>query len=95
MIINFNSSVLEKLWTTGDISLLPNAYVHEVVEILTIMDAAEKATDLALLGGFKIDEYAPDNWAVTITVNSVEPVGSITCYFTRGNAHDVDLNEYD
>ena len=69
--------------------------IYEVVDILNIMDAVEQATDFEFLGGFNIDEYSPDNWAVTITVNSVEPVGSVTCYFSSGNAYDVNLNTYD
>lgn len=94
MIVSFKSSVLEQLWTTGDVTLLPFTYVYQVVEILDLLDASEKISDLALLGGFKIDEYKPDNWAVTVTVNNVEPIGSITCLFSNNNAHDVDLNEY-
>lgn len=94
MIVNFTSTRLEQLWVEGDVTLLPHIYVYEVVEILTFLDAAEKVTDVELLGGFKIDEYKPDHWAVTITVNNVEPIGSITCLYSNGNAHHVDLNEY-
>lgn len=95
MIVNFKSSVLEQLWVGGDVTLLPTTYVYEVIEILTILDASEKITDVELLGGFKIDNHIkPNNWAVTITVNNVEPIGSITCLYSDGNAHDVDLNEY-
>lgn len=94
MIVSFKSPVLEQLWTTGDVTLLPSIYVYEVIDILDLMDASEKITDLELLGGFKIDEYKPDNWAVTVTVNNVEPIGSVTCLFSNNNAHDVDLNEY-
>lgn len=94
MIVNFKSQVLELLWTQGDITILPNTYVYEVIDILTFLDAAEQITDIELLGGFKIDEYQPNNWAVTITVNNVEPIGSITCLYHNGKAHDVDLNEF-
>ncbi len=95
MIVSFHSKVLEKLWVTGDVSLLPPIYVYEVIEILDLLDSAERITDLGLLGGFQVVEYKPLNWTVTITVNSVEPIGSITCYYEQNRAHDVDLNEYD
>jgi plasmid maintenance system killer protein len=95
VIVNFKSTVLEQLWVEGDVTLLPSTYVYEVIEILTILDASEKITDVELLGGFKIDEYKSNNWAVTVTVNNVEPIGSVTCLYSNGNAHDVDLNEYD
>mgnify|MGYP000650091198 CR=1 FL=1 len=95
MIVNFKSTVLEKLWVEGDVTLLPTTYIYEVIEILTILDASEKITDVELLGGFKIDEYKTNNWAVTVTVNNVEPIGSVTCLYSDGSAYDVDLNEYD
>tara|TARA_R110001592_G_scaffold10447_2_gene54148 strand:- start:4712 stop:4999 length:288 start_codon:yes stop_codon:yes gene_type:complete len=95
LIINFKSNVLKELWTTGDVTLLPSAYVYDVIEILDLLDASESITDLELLGGFKTDEYQPSNWAVTVTVNSVEPIGSVTCYYKQSKAYDVDLNEYD
>tara|TARA_R110002167_G_scaffold366451_1_gene597532 strand:+ start:16101 stop:16388 length:288 start_codon:yes stop_codon:yes gene_type:complete len=94
VIVSFKSSVLEQLWIEGDVTLLPSTYTYEVIDILTILDASERITDVELLGGFNIDEYKTNNWAVTVTVNNVEPVGSITCLFSNGNAHDVDLNEY-
>lgn len=95
MIVNFKSAILEQLWTTGDMTLLPNTYAYEVAEILTLLHAACSIIDLELLGGFTFDQAKPNDWAVTITVNNVEPIGSITCRFINGNAHDVDLNEYD
>lgn len=79
---------------TGDVTLLPSTYVYEVIEILDLLDASERITDLVLLGGFKVDEYKPDNWAVTVTVNTVEPIGSVTCFYFDSNAHHVDFNEY-
>ncbi len=94
MIVNFKSNVLEQLWVEGDVTLLPNTYVFEVIEILTILNASEAITDVELLGGFTINEYKANNWAVTVTVNNVEPIGSVTCLYSDGNAHDVDLNEY-
>lgn len=94
MIVNFKSKKLENLWTGGDVTLYPNTYVYELVEVLTYLNAAVEATDLELLGGFKIEEYLPGNWSVTITVNNVEPIGSITCLFRTNEAHNVDFNEY-
>jgi len=95
LIVTFKSNVLKKLWITGDVTLLPSTYVYDVIEILDLLDASETITDLELLGGFKIDEYQPSTWAVTVTVNSVEPIGSVTCYYKQSKAYDMDLNEYD
>lgn len=95
VIISFKSPVLEQLWTTGDTTLLPNSYVYQVIEILTLLNAAWSITDLEFLGGFLIDENQPNDWAVTVTVNNVEPIGSITCHFYNSNIHNIDLNEYD
>ena len=95
LIVSFKSSVLQEFFESGDVTLLPSAYVYEVAEVLEYLDAAIQITDLELLGGFTIYEYQPDNWSVTVTVNSVEPVGSVTCMFMNSNAYDVDLNQYD
>ena len=95
MILSFKSEALKALWTTGDVTLLPPTYVYDVIEILDLLDSAEAITDIELLGGFKIAEYKPENWSVTVTVNSVEPIGSITCFYKQSKAYDVDLNEYD
>jgi len=94
LIVSFKSDLLKELWTTGDVTLLPSTYVYDVIEILDLLDASQTITDLELLGGFKIDEYMPSNWSVTVTVNSIEPIGSVTCYYTKSKAFDVDLNEY-
>lgn len=95
MIAGFKAIVLERLWIAGDMTLLSSLYVYEVTEILTLLDAAYSICDLALLGGFTISEYGPNDWAVTVTVNKVEPIGSVTCHFVNGNAYDINLNEYD
>ena len=94
MIVSFKSSVLEALWCSGELSVLPTMYVYQVVEILDLMDSSEKISDLSLLGGFKIEEYEPHTWAVTVTVNNIEPIGSVTCVFKNNDAHDVDFNEF-
>lgn len=95
MIVNFKSTLLEQLWVDDDLTLLPSTYVYKVVEILTILDGSEKITDVELLGGFKIDNHIkPNKSAVTVTVNNVEPIGSVTCLYCDGSAYDVDLKEY-
>lgn len=95
MIQSFKSTVLQQLWQSGDVTLLPNTYVYQVVEILDDLDDAASVTDLELLGGFEISQSTPGYWAVTVTVNNVEPIGSVTCLFSNGNAYDVDLNEFE
>ena len=94
MINSFKSKVLQQLWQSGDVTLLPNTYVYQVIEILDDLDDATSVKDLELLGGFEISQSTPGYWAVTVTVNNVEPIGSVTCLFSNGNAYDVDLNEY-
>lgn len=94
MIVSFKSKLLKKLWQTGDISLLPNLYVYQVVEILDFLDDAKSVHDLLKIGEFQVQEYQPTQWALTVTVNNVEPIGSVVCHFYNGNAHEVDLNVY-
>ncbi|WP_395345040.1 hypothetical protein PN836_009525 [Ningiella sp. W23] len=74
---------------------MPSTYAYEVISILDFLDASERISDLELLGGFKIEQFASDYWSVTVTVNGVEPIGSVTCLYKSGNALDVDLHEYD
>ncbi|WP_159816888.1 hypothetical protein [Colwellia sp. 20A7] len=50
--------------------------------------------NVALSGGFQIEEYKPNNWSVTVKANNIESIGSGTCLYAGGNAHDVYLNEY-
>lgn len=95
MIVNFKSTVLKQLWVEGDITLLPSTYVYEVIEILTILDAPEIITDFELLDGFEINEYKPNNWAITVIMKSVVPIRNVTLLYSNGNAHDVDLNGFD
>lgn len=96
MIVNFKSTKLELLWTTGDVSLLPQSLVYEVIDILDELDDAVCKADLENLGAYQFDKLSqPDAWAVTYTVNNVEPVGSITCVFKLGDIFDVDINQYD
>jgi hypothetical protein len=95
LILSFASQVLQKIWTTGDVTLLPNTYVYDVIEIMNLLDVSQVITDLEIIGGYQLQEYKTDSWSVTITMNSIEPIGSITCFFSNGNAHDVDLKEYD
>ncbi|WP_299082485.1 hypothetical protein [uncultured Paraglaciecola sp.] len=94
MIVSFKSKKLETLWMTGDLTLLPSTYAWEVAEILDLLNAVTVVKDLELLGGFILDEYKPNQWAVTVTVNNVEPIGSVTCHYFDGRASEVDLNEF-
>ena len=94
MIKNFKSNLLKDMWITGNTSLLPVTYSYEVADILTWIDSAEAIEDIELLGGFQVVEYQPSIHAVTITVNNVEPIGSVTFLYEDSNAYDVDLNEY-
>ncbi|WP_333607172.1 hypothetical protein [Arsukibacterium sp.] len=94
MIQSFKSAVLQQLWLSGDVTLLPNTYVYQVIAILDDLDDAASVKDFELLGGFEFSLHSPGYWAVTVTVNNVEPIGSVTCYFTAGQVYDVDLNEF-
>lgn len=95
MIQSFKSTVLQQLWQSGDITLLPNTYVYQVVEILDYLDDAASVKDLELLGGFEISQHTPGYWTITVTVNNVEPIGSVTCLFSNANVYDVGLNEFE
>jgi hypothetical protein len=93
LIVNFKSNTLKELWTASDETLQLPADVYDIIEILGLLDASEDITDLVLLGGFNIEEYQPSHWAVTVTVNNIKPIGSVTCYYRQGKAYDVDLND--
>jgi hypothetical protein len=95
LIVNFKSEVLACLWTTGDISVLPSTYVYDIIEILDLLDASETILDIEKIGeDFKIEEYKPLHWAVTVTVNNIEYIGSVTCYFHQNKMFDVDFKQY-
>ena len=95
MIKSFKSEVLQDLWMTGDTSLLSGLYVFQVVDILDLLDDVFQIEDLEQLGGFQVIEYLPGHWSVTVTVNNIESIGSVTCRYHKGNAYDVELREYD
>ena len=95
MIVSFKSETLEKLWVTGDMSLYSSLYVYELVDILTLIDATAQPNDLALLLNANVMLYLPANWSVAVTVNCLEPIGSITFHFSKNNAKNVDFMEYD
>ena len=82
------------VWEQGDISVLPLVYNYQVRDILFDLDAAQVSTDLEDIGAVRYHPDYEDCWAVTVTVNNVEPCGSVTCEFWQGDCYNVDLNEY-
>lgn len=94
MIVSFKCGKLEKLWVTGDVSLYPSLYVYELVDILSFVDATAHPNDLALLLNANVMEYLPRNWSVVVTVNSLEPIGSVSFHFSKKHAKNVDFTEY-
>lgn len=94
MIVSFKCEKLERLWTTGDVSLYSSLYVYELIDILTFVDATAHPNDLALLLNATVMEYLPRNWSVVVTVNRLEPAGSVNFQFTRKHANNLDFTEY-
>jgi len=94
VIVSFKCEKLEKLWITGDASLYSSLYVYELIDILTFVDATVHPNDLAHLLNANVMEYLPRNWSVVVTVNCLEPIGSVSFNFARKHANNVDFTEY-
>ncbi|SET58904.1 hypothetical protein [Thalassotalea agarivorans] len=88
------SDKLQKVWMLNDLSVLPFTYAHQVLNILFDLDAAYNVDDLADIGAVQYLSEDETSWAVTITVNNVEPCGAITCIFWQGDCYNVDIKEY-
>lgn len=92
LIISFKSQQLEHFWTTGDDSAFDFVVKDEIRKILDLLDMSISVKDFSEFADFKVEEYELDHWAASITVNNVEPVGSITFKFYQENAHDVNYH---
>lgn len=96
MIVSFSCEKLARLWATGDVSLFSPLYVYELIDILTFIDATAQPKDLALLLNASIRQYLLGNWSIAVTVNRLEPIGSVTFQFCcqKKHAKSVDFMEY-
>jgi hypothetical protein len=94
-IVSIHSTKLRSIWELDDLTVLPNTYRYQVRDILFDIDAAHKVSDLLDIGAVQYDPDHKDCWSVTITVNSVEPCGAVTCQFWEGDCYNVDLREYE
>ena len=91
-IVSFLHQKLLLMWLSDYDGWLVLAYRHEVWNALFDLDAASQISDLLDIGAVRSEES--ELWYVTITVNSVEPCGAVTCYFNDGDCFSLDYREY-
>jgi toxin HigB-1 len=91
MIVSIRHKGLKRLWTKNDASKLPAAQVEKIRDILSLLDSAEKISDMNFpssnLHPLKgdLDKY----WSVTVKAN-----WRIIFQFENGEAHLVDYLDY-
>ena len=91
MIDSFRHKGLKRLYEKGDRSGLPAVPVPKIRQILTALEAAETPEELDL-PTFHLHPSKGDRkgtFAVTVRAN-----WRITFKFSRGSAHDVNLEDY-
>ena len=94
MIKSFLSQELELFYTQGKIEF-NSLFVCDVSDILARLDHVSGTGDLEVLFGCRLTKYGPCQYAVTVTVNGVEPNGAIKFKFIDGHACDLDLVQYE
>ncbi|KAA2239852.1 peptidase [Chitinophaga agrisoli] len=91
MIVSIQHRGLRRLWTKNDASRLPADQVEKIRDILSLLDAADKVSDMAFPGSClhplkgDLDNY----WAVTVKTN-----WRIIFRFEKGKAYLVDYIDY-
>lgn len=91
MIVSIYHKGLKRLWTKNDASKLPVDHVEKIRDILSLLDAAEKVSDMNFPGSNlhplkgDLDKY----WSVTVKVN-----WRIIFQFENGKASLVDYLDY-
>lgn len=91
MIVSIQHKGLKLLWTKDNGSKLPPDQVGKIRMILTILDAAEKVTDMNFPGSalHPLKGDLVNYWAVTVKAN-----WRIIFKFENGDAHLVDYLDY-
>ncbi|HLI11668.1 MAG TPA: type II toxin-antitoxin system RelE/ParE family toxin [Alphaproteobacteria bacterium] len=91
MIASFRSKALKRFWTKNDRAAISADWIKKVHLLLTALDAATAASDMAFPGsGFhRLTGDQAGRYAVTVSRN-----WRITFGWREGDAVDVDLEDY-
>ena len=91
MIASIQHKGLKLLWTKGDASRLPPDHIEKIRMILTLLDAAEKVSDMNFPGSalHPLKGSKENYWAVTVKAN-----WRIIFQFKNGNAYLVNYLDY-
>lgn len=91
MIVSIQHKGLKLLWTKDDGSKLPQDQVGKIKQILTLLHAAEKVSDMNFPGSalHPLKGEWADYWAVTVKTN-----WRIIFKFENGNAYLVNYLDY-
>ena len=91
MIVSIQHKGLKRLWTKNDASKLPPDQVDKIRDILTLLHAAEKVTDMHFPGSalHPLKGDLAGYWSVTVKAN-----WRIIFKFEDGNAYLVDHRDY-
>ncbi len=91
MIVSIQHKGLKLLWTKGNDTKLPQDQVGKIRQILTLLHAAEKVTDMNFPGAalHPLKGELVNYWAVTVKAN-----WRIIFKFENGNAYLVDHIDY-
>jgi proteic killer suppression protein len=91
MIKSFKHKGLKEFWETGSTKGIPAQHAKRIKRILDAVDAAA-AIDEFRIPGFNLHELKGNRkgiWAITVSGN-----WRITFKFIKGDAYDVDLEDY-
>ena len=91
MIVSIQHKGLKRLWTKDDPSKLPPDQVNKIRDILTLLDAAEKVSDMNFPGSalHPLKGEFISYWSVTVKAN-----WRIIFQFENGNAYLVNYLDY-
>ncbi|MFT3677989.1 MAG: type II toxin-antitoxin system RelE/ParE family toxin [Chitinophagaceae bacterium] len=91
MIVSIQHKGLKLLWAKGNSAKLPQDQVGKIRQILTLLHAAEKVTDMNFPGSalHPLKGELTNYWAVTVKAN-----WRIIFKFEDGNAYLVDHVDY-
>jgi toxin HigB-1 len=91
MIVSIQHKGLKQFWTKNDASRLPSDQVEKIRDILTLLDGAEKVSDMKFPGSalHPLKGDMAEYWSVTVKAN-----WRIIFQFENGNAYLVDYLDY-
>ncbi|WEK38272.1 MAG: type II toxin-antitoxin system RelE/ParE family toxin [Candidatus Pseudobacter hemicellulosilyticus] len=91
MIVSIQHKGLKRLWTQNDVSKLPPDQIEKIIDILTLLDGAEKVSDMNFHGSalHALKGNLAGYWSVTVKAN-----WRIIFQFENGNTYLLDYLDY-